>query len=77
MSSALLARVDAVAAAGARGNLPGWSRNGVLAAALSAGLPLVERQAGIDAADQDTNAELLAVLRRLLVALAPAQGGEP
>ena len=76
LPAALLARVDAVAAAGARGNLPTWSRNGVLLAALEAGLPLVERQAGLDPpaapADQgDTTAELVAVLRRLLVKLDP------
>lgn len=77
LPAALLARVDAVAAAGARGNLPGWTRNGVLLAALEAGLPEVERQAGIDtpaapAVDQgETTAELVAVLRRLLVKLDP------
>lgn len=77
LSAELLARVDAVAAAPARGGtLPAWSRNAVLVAAIEAGLPEVERQAGIDpptpAADQgDTTAELVAVLRRLLVKLDP------
>jgi hypothetical protein len=78
----LLARVDRVAAAGVRGTLPGWTRNGVILAALAAGLPELERQAGLDPpaapADQgDTNAELVAVLRRLLVKLDPGPSPAP
>jgi len=72
---ALLARVDAVAGAG-RGSLPGPSRNAVIAAVLEVGLPEVERQAGIAPpappevpAGDDSTAELVAVLRRLLAKL--------
>ena len=82
LPAALLDRVDAVASCGARGNLPGWSRNGVLLAALEAGLPIVERQAGIEppaatsTGADDQTAELVTALRRLLAKLDPSTGGE-
>jgi predicted transcriptional regulator len=72
LPAALGARVDAVAAA------QGGSRNAVVLAAIEAGLPAVERQAGLDRGD--TTAELVAVLRRLLVKLdqgpSPAPSGD-
>lgn len=80
LPAALVARIDAVATAPARGGtLPAWSRNAVIVAALEAGLGEVERQAGIDPPAADTvapdatTAELVAVLRRLLGRL---EGGE-
>jgi predicted transcriptional regulator len=65
LPAALLARLDAVAEAQRE------SRNAVLLAAIEAGLPAVERQAGLDQGDK--TAELVAVLRRLLGRL---EGGE-
>lgn len=79
LPAALVARIDAVALAPARGGtLPAWSRNAVIVAALEAGLPEVERQAGIEpttepVAHETTTEELVTVLRRLLGRL--EQGG--
>lgn len=66
LPAALVARVDAVA------EVQGVSRNAVVLAALEAGLPAVERQAGLDRGD--TTAELVATMRRLLAQL--DQSGE-
>lgn len=78
LPAALVARIDAVALAPARGGtLPAWSRNAVIVAALEAGLVEVERQAGIEPPAEptapETTADLVTVLRRLLERL---EGGE-
>lgn len=78
LPAALVARIDAVALAPARGgSLPAWSRNAVIVAALEAGLVEVERQAGIEPPAEptapETTADLVTVLRRLLGRL---EGGE-
>lgn len=69
LPAALVARLDAVAAA------QGDSRNAVLLAAIDAGLPAVERQAGLD--QGDTTAELVGTLRRLLAKLDPGPSPAP
>ena len=68
LPAALVARVDAVAEG------LGGSRNAALVAAIEAGLPAVERQAGLD--QGDTTAELVATMRRLLAQLDPGPSGD-
>ena len=69
LPAALVARVDAVA------EVQGVSRNAVVLAAVEAGLPAVERQAGLDRGD--TTAELVATMRRLLAQLDPGPSPAP
>ncbi len=69
LPAALVARVDAVAEG------LGGSRNAALVAAIEAGLPAVERQAGLDRGD--TTAELVATMRRLLAQLDPGPSPAP